>query len=423
MKIIRSITIRNAGRRICAVTLPTLKQAIPDERAISHITFYGDLQLHSMRMSDSTKIGSDSDARSRTYGYKKSGSTCRMLAPIYSARDSAITQRPTSTALLAIDSEDRFRTYDDARLGGLGSRNGSPYDFTITRNESIMNGFFTRLGVTEVVFPWTIPNINRRSNSIIVGYQVGAGPLVNQTLTLPESFMLPSQIASAIQAIVRAYDASLAGFTMTYGVQTTGTIPQNLPVFEYKTNNAGVTIGFAPIPPGSYGFDYARSKQLFDVLGFSAENTSQALYGMGGTTFCQSIRYVDIVCSQLTGNQALKDTMTQEIARDVLCRIYLNDAGASQSTTSPSSSTFCPTGCAPFTVYRDFSTPKQIMWLPNQPVPGYLRFEVFDDAGVSLSLFDSLPYPVLPAPAPPVPSINYGINKTNWSMTLLVTEN
>ena len=345
-----------------------------------------------------------------------------MLSAIYSARDSAITQRPTSTAILAIDSEDRFKTYDDARLGGLGSRNQSPYDFTINRNESIMNGFFTRLGVTEVVFPWAIPNINRKCNSIIVGFKVGAGPTVSNTLTLPESFMTPAQIASAIQATVRTYDATLVGFTMTYGVQTTGTIPQNLPVFEYKTNNVGVTIAFAPVPAGSYGFDYRQSKQLFDVLGFSAENTSQALNGMGGTTYCQSIRYVDIVCSQLTGNQALKDTMTQEVARDVMCRIYLNDPGSSQSTVAPSSSTFCPTGCAPFTVYRDFSQPKQIQWIPNQPVPGYLRFEVFDDAGVSLSAFDSFPYPSNTI-VPPTPTTLYGFNKTNWSMTILVSEN
>ena len=73
-------------------------------------------------------------------------------------------------------------------------------------------------------------------------------------------------------------------------------------------------------PAATYAYDYARSKQLFDVLGFSTENTGYYLNGMGGPTLCQSIRYIDIVCSQLTNNQALKDTMSQEIARDVLCR-------------------------------------------------------------------------------------------------------
>lgn len=347
--------------------------------------------------------------------------------PIYSARDTAITQRPTSTAILAIDSEDRFATYDDNRLAGLGSRNESPYNFTISRSESLMNGFFTRLGVTEVVFPWVIPNINRRSNSIVVGYRIGAGPTAINTLTLDEGFMTPSQIASTIQTIIRSYAPQLAAFTMTYGIQTTGAFPQNLPVFEYKTNDATVEINFAPISPFVYPYDYARSKQLFDVLGFSTENTSMKVNGMGGPTYCQSIRYIDIVCSQLTYNQPLKDTMSQEIARDVLCRIYVAGGPGEQSTVLPSSSTFCPPGCAPTTIYRDFAQPKQIAWIPNQPVPGYLRFEVFDDMGVSLTVFDNFPYPAssfFPGPPPPPPPEKlYGFNKTNWSMTLLVTEN
>lgn len=346
--------------------------------------------------------------------------------PIYSARDSAITQRPTSTAILAIDSEDRFTNYDDNRSAGLGSRNESPYDFTINRNESLMNGFFTRLGVTEVVFPWIIPNINRRSNSIKVAYKVGGGPIAVNDLTLDESFMTPSQIAANMQTIIRTYAPQLAAFTMTYGVQTTKALPQNLPVFEYKTNNPTVEIAFTPIPAAAYPYDYARSKQLFDVLGFSTENTGFYVNGMGGPTLCQSIRYIDIVCSQLTNNQALKDTMSQEIARDVLCRIYVSGAASEQSTVSPASSTFCPPGCAPTTIYRNFSTPKQIAWLPNQPVPGYLRFQVYDDMGVPLTVFDNFDYPAsgfVPVPPPPPPSTLYGFNKTNWSMTMLVTEN
>jgi hypothetical protein len=51
------------------------------------------------------------------------------------------------------------------------------------------------------------------------------------------------------------------------------------------------------------------------------------------------------------------------------------------------------------------------MWLPNQPVAGNLRFEVFDDTGAPLS--ESYPFSAL-YPA---------LNNINWSMTMLVTEN
>jgi hypothetical protein len=231
--------------------------------------------------------------------------------PTYAAKDVAITQRPTSTAILAIDSEDRYKTYPDARAGSL-----SPYSFNINKAESLMNGFFNRLELTEVVFPWFAP------------------------------------------------DAA-------FGISTT-------------------------------------TKQLFDLLGFiDGNNTVLQTSGAGGLTFCQATRYVDIVCTQLTNNQALKDTMSQEIARTVICRLYLGDANIAGDVV-PSSSTFCPPGCAPFTIYRDYASPKQIAWMPNQPVGGFLRFEVYDDNGDLLTGSDAF---------------SFGANRCDWSITMLVTEN
>ena len=322
--------------------------------------------------------------------------------PTYAAKDVAITQRPTSTAILAIDSEDRYKTYPLARAGST-----SPYDFSINKSESLMNGFFTRLALTEVVFPWVIPNINRRTNKIQVRYAAG-GPIAITQITLSVGFYTPSALAAAIQTAVRAITPGLNVFTMTYGVLS-GAPPAggNLPLFEYNTNNAS-TISFLPVDPNP-AFDIKpTTKQLFDVLGFiEGNNTVLQTSGAGGLTFCQSTRYIDIVCTQLTNNQALKDTMSQEITRTIICRLYLGDANL-QANVSPSSSTFCPPGCAPFTIYRDYASPKQIAWLPDQPVGGFLRFEVFDDNGDSLVGSDAF---------------SFGANRTDWSITMLATEN
>jgi hypothetical protein len=334
-----------------------------------------------------------------------------VLAPIYSARDTAITNRPTSTAILAIDSEDRFRDYPDAR-NVTDPLNRSPYNFVITKNQSLMNGFFTRLAVTEVVFPWTLPNINPSTATIICTVAATAIPAAEFQLELDVGFYTPSMIASALQTLVRNINpVTLGAFTMTYGVSSIG-IPTTtqLPIFQYDTNNvpAGVTISFRPLTAADDPFfREPLRKQLFDLLGFSNANTVLAAQGYGAQTYCQFTRYVDIVCTQLTANQALKDTMSQVVARDVLARLYVNDAPSAQSTTLPSSSTFCPPGCMPTTIYRDYVTPKQIQWIPNQPVPGYLRFQVYDDAGFALSDYDYLA----------------SGNGSNWSMTLLVSEN
>jgi hypothetical protein len=61
----------------------------------------------------------------------------------------------------------------------------------------------------------------------------------------------------------------------------------------------------------------------------------------------------------------------------------------------------------PTTLYKNFSQPKQIQWIPNQPVPGSLRFEVFDEDGNNLNqLSDADEY-----------------DGANWAITVMVTEN
>ena len=346
----------------------------------------------------------------------------------FTARDSAITQRPTSTAILAIDSEDRFADYNDARDVTPTLANRSPYDFTIRKNESLMNGFFTRLGVTEVVFPWSLPNINPFTAPIVVTVASNAIPAVSLLIELDVGFYTPAMIASRIQTIVRNINpVTLGAFTMTYGISSINPAlailsPTQFPIFEYDTNNvpAGVTISFRPVTPSDFAppvgppggvpegkFSNPARKQLFDLLGFTNDNKVLAPRGFGAQTYCQFTRYFDIVCSQLVANKALKDTMSQTVARDVLCRVYVGDAQGVQSTVLPSAADFCPPGCMPTTIYRDFAQPKQIMWIPNQPVPGFLKFDVYDDAGFSLTDYDYRAYG----------------NSTNWSMTVLVTEN
>jgi hypothetical protein len=330
----------------------------------------------------------------------------------YSATDTAITQRPTSTAILAIDSEDRYANMADSRevettyanvneLVATGVKiNNTPYLFTIEKASSLNNGFFTRLGVSEINLPWTIPNINNKTNTMLFITVPPATPAAITQITFPNNFYTPAQLAAAVQLVVRAIHPSLAGFTMVYNASSR---------FEYATNSAAL-IGFSPLLPNSSSYPFGpQARQLFDLMGMNSTNLTPAVSGVSGVTLAQAIRYVDIVCSQLTYNQALKDTMSQPIARNVLCRVYVSDPGSMSSTVAASSATFCPPGCAPMTIYRDFSQPKQIAWLPNQPITGSLVFEVYDDQGDNLALSD--------------PATLSSDNKADWSMTILCTEN
>lgn len=318
----------------------------------------------------------------------------------------AVTERSPSYAILAIDSEDRFEDYTEMRTNLItNSYNSSPYDFQITKNESMMNGFFTRLALTEINFPWVIPNINNTTRSMIVLFQVGANPIQSAVATIPFGFYRPSDIAAVLQAGIRLLDPTLAAATVTYGVAAT---PATMPIFAYATNSA-TTIAFTPLIANSAAYPYPpTTKQLFNLMGFTNINTNLTTSSAGVSTFCQSSRYIDIVCSQLTYNQALKDTMSQPVARDTLCRLYLGDGPyTGTSTIDPSNPLFCPPGCAPFVIYRQYTNPKFIRWLPNQPVQGNLRFQVFDDNGTPLEN--------LVSPSPTALG-------ENWSMSLLVSE-
>jgi hypothetical protein len=327
------------------------------------------------------------------------------LMPIYKASDPATTVRPSSTSLFTVDSEDRWTDYIEARAAPYSgtTANVSPYDFQIRRSESLMNGFASRLAVTEINFPWAIPNINAKTYNMNFSYTVAGQPSVAGLIQLLPGFTAPAVIAAAIQAYIRLEDPTLATFNFTYG-------EGGDPVFSYQTNSTTV-IAFTPFPYESPMYPWpVTTKQLFDLLGFTNTNAIQSIGGNGNFTLCQSVRYVDIVCPTLVYNQANPDTMSQKVARNALCRIYLGDgAGTGQSTVNPISATFCPPGCAPLTIYRNFTQPKQIQWLGNQPIPGTLRFTVYDDTGAPLTeLFEG--------------GALQG-EYLDWSMTILVSEN
>lgn len=358
------------------------------------------------------------------------------------ARDPGTTIRPPSTALLGIDSEDRFPDYVAERA----STTSSPYDFTISKPENIMAGFFTRVGVTEVAFPWVIPNVNQKSNRMICNFSV-AGVPGQALITLPIAFYTPRDLAFAVQTAVRAIPA-LSGiqFFMDYGLsmfQGAASYPNAVEsAFKYtSTGSPGYLVGFSPLNYNVPSYPYpATTKQLFDVMGFTTANNTAASSGAGTVTFCQWSRYVDITCQQLTLNQSLKDAASQPIVHDMLARLYVSAAPGQSSTGSPVTlysqlnpdppgtvsvnpyldpayqgsaaiGSPCFPGNAATTIYKDYAHPKQIQWLPNQNVPGFLRFIVYDDSGAPLQEAFNTGSGVTSPPS------------VNWSMTIQFSEN
>ena len=363
-----------------------------------------------------------------------------MPLPVVHSTEKTRTQRPVSTAILGIDSEDRYTSYAYPRTASTLDLT-TPYEFTITKSNSILNGTFTRIAVSEVLLNWALPNINETNNVIIVKAQTLGptpvpvpppgpaplpvpGPLLQDIIVVPKGFYTPSQLATQLQTQIRASAIlNLPLFTLTYGIATVSGVNTNRCVFQYSPTGANpnpnnVAVAFEPIPAsGSFP---ATTKQLFDLLGFCGNNSviefditfpwQPIPIGVGNNygscSFAQYTKYVDIVCSQLTTNQVLRDSSTLPAPRDLLARVYLCDNVNSQNV-MPSASSFAPPGTTPFTIHRNFSVPKQIQWRFDSPIPGSLTFELYDDSGNNLRDTAGLG----------------DVDYLDWCLTLLVSEN
>jgi hypothetical protein len=240
-------------------------------------------------------------------------------------------------------------------------------NFTITKPAALLNGFFTRLAVTEVVMDWNEPNISAALGNNTITLVLTSGP-TSVTSTLPDGLYT---VADVLDRIVTDCSGVITGLNVS-GVGANCRLA--------STGAFSVTLGV---------------NDLATQLGISiASSTSHTL-----NPSLNRIRYLDITCNDLTYNQDLKDASTGSIVGDVLVRWYMSW----DTPVIPDVYGFpVEMGYTPFICRRSYAFPKQIKWNNNQPV-GNVTFRMYANG-------QTTPYVV----ASPV--------GTKWMMTLLVSE-
>jgi len=252
-------------------------------------------------------------------------------------------------------------------------------DFQINKKNSLLNGFFTRVGATEVVFEWTTPNI-------------------------------PLDLGADIVYIVDAIAYPAGGLLGFYTVEEALTeIQQEL---DSKSATTGVSVDISNLAGGGAAFTFTGPPgTVISLAGpiirrlYGGFNIA-TIIGPGGAVSVEfspdgadlrPARYVDIVCNQLTNNQAVKDASTAENVRDVLVRWYFD-----YDNQNPTDAYGFPIlmGYQPFYLRRLYNPPKQIQWQTNIPV-GNLSFQLYNNDGL-LQRVDA---------------------DTNYLMTLQISEN
>jgi hypothetical protein len=323
--------------------------------------------------------------------------------------DAAITVRPSTTAVFGVDSDDRYKDYLTRRV-----KPSYPFSISISKNEALLNGFFTRLAVSEFRMYWTLPNIGAVwGNNTLTYYEEVTSAA--HTITIPPGFYDLQTLMAVIEALVRA-DGFLTAFIATANVNGS------------TSYGSGNTDTFYWVPPTT------KTRTLYDMLNLvnTLPTPTAATTQQGGIANMKPTDFVDVISPQLTLNQDLKDGSTAPTVRDMLVRIYLDDANrqftrtqtnlfdASGNPAGHQVPQYTPddgiTGTSPFMLYRQFPYPKQVQWNNTQSL-GNLTFELYDDQGRSIQdLWNAIQAPTTPAGA-------FYANSFVWDMTLLITEN
>ena len=322
------------------------------------------------------------------------------------SKDQVITARSPATALLVVDSADRNPTKVYASNTNGDTTNfynplypfvapvpNTPYDFTISKGQNVFTGFVKRIGITELCFKWGLFQINETCNKFYFTSSVQDGPNYGVQLTIPVGYYTPNDLAIKITQLSNTLSSSNE-FRVDWD-----------PVLQRFTASSIEGYNFAVIPPtiGGIAFVNTPYKTLFDIMGwvYSTCGEYSPAKKIAGNPPSRWTEYVDIVCTNLTNNQCIKDFSTlPEIynPKNLLCRLYLD-----QDNQLPGDVPYS----GPTTYYRQFSAPKMIEWNEAQPI-GNLQFQVFDDSGRILQSWAESIQPTYACP--------------DWKMTMLLSE-
>lgn len=273
--------------------------------------------------------------------------------------EKAMPIRYPSIANLMVDSEDR----EPANYPLCN-------DFQIIKKNSLLNGFFTRVGATEVVMEWNTPNISASLGNNQVNYTVN-GTLY--PLVISSGFYNAEQ---AIDEIADVLDSASGATSVTW------------------TSAGLIGAGAVLTATGAPGTAIFVTGLLFNQLnqnglvGVIPAGGSLAFEIIASTADLRPARYLDIVCNQLTNNQAVKDASTAENVRDVLVRWYFD-----YDNQTPTDAYGFPIlmGYTPFYLRRLYNPPKQIQWQTNIPI-GNLSFQLYRNDGLLMPVNTNTDY-------------------------------
>lgn len=268
--------------------------------------------------------------------------------------------RPPATAIMTIDSRDRV-VIDPAT--GYRVDTTTPYEIYINKQQTLMNGFFTRIAMSEINMQWNIPNVigtgPQSNNSLRLELAAAPGPGVptaTDVIIASEGFYTPEELAYEVTSKLNAAPG-------VFGITTWAcSWDEKDNTFVLRSNDP--TINFRIVPE-----NIGSQDDLCNMMGFSYPSDAFAQIILGSFASMQYTPYFDVVSSNITKKQNVRDNSTSFLTgQNLLCRVYLSEPGIVNvrdrtDAVPPVGEADCSiVGCRPFNLYREYSTPKQIYW-------------------------------------------------------------
>lgn len=362
------------------------------------------------------------------------------LALISKARD----ELSYSTQPQAVETEvARNPATQYLNLNSADRGKGQPWNnFTLQKQESLMNAFATRVLVSEIMFPWYIPNVNQNNNgsySQLIGAPEGINDFLNLGIryydgttgaVIPNDDALPDYMGH-ISIPLGFYTPT----TLIDALNTAGAVAVPSVGSAPKWGYDETTGAFNVIAQGNVitlvlnNIDYANTPTLFslmnipiEMLSVNSTTTTNNVYLSDGAIneFNPSqllyTSYVDIVSQKSNQYANTRDgTSDNRTSTTVLCRVFCADEVSLPTVDGVA-------GHAPFVIHRQFKNPKSLMWNKNSVID-WFDIELYDEWGLPVPL-PFLNFETVSSFDPPVAVQRTLIGSyPDFQITLLASEN
>jgi hypothetical protein len=314
-----------------------------------------------------------------------------------------ITSNSPASSFLVIDSSDRSTANSTQGGQPLAVPVTQPFNnFRLQKPQALLQGGFKSLKLTEVRFPYAIPNVLLGVNdSFWVTLVRDLSGDITTKITVASGFNTfynGDSLATAVQTALNASTVgSAAGTTWSVTYQDGGII------ITAAANPSNYDFLLYPINPANIGTQSLQQNSLLNVMGFDplgnwdyltteVPQPNAALYRASTWAPLTYTSYIDFVSNNLTKYQEVSDSSSKTNSTGaIILRLFLNDETSTvpvriyDTSGNVVTTDFGNAGSFPFVIHRQFVCPKVFKWNPGASIDA-IDLQLFDDSGAPLQV-------------------------------------